>query len=133
MSVSAKYFRARLGTTVLSGTTDFEDSGSADDLDATDAESNGYGATDAGVIQHEITLNGNHIIGSSPWGVLTEGVTLTNLKIYLQSPSGVSLTGPNIVFASATVLEYRDKGAVRGKLEWSCRVKSNGAIVRNLS
>lgn len=128
MSVSAKYFRARIGSTIIQGTARFNTKVDADRLDATDAESNGFTNTDCGCLDAELTLEGNHIVGGSVFPTIGPGAVLTNLRVYMQSPSGSTLTGEYWNFPSAEVVSGTSGGEVRGKLSFSLVVKNKGTF-----
>ena len=126
MSVSGKYFRGRLGASVIVGLYEFTVDEEGDRLDATDAESDGKGDTDVGVTQLRVRLRGNHKIGDGPWPGMSAGTELTDLKLYLQSTSGSSLTGPYWDVPLAVVVRGSQPVSVRGKIEWEVEVDSKG-------
>jgi hypothetical protein len=126
VSVSGKYFRGRLGATVVVGLYEFTADEEGDRLDATDAESDGKGDTDVGVTQLRVRLRGNHKIGDGPWPGLSVGTQIEDLKLYLQSASGSPLTGPFWQLPSAVAVRASQPVSVRGKIEWEAEVDSEG-------
>jgi hypothetical protein len=131
MSTSGKYFRGRIGSTILSGLTRATNRPKVDKLDATDAESDGVAKYDAGVFDADLTLEGYHIVGASPWPTLQPGTIIANLRIWLQSPSGSTLTGPYWNYTSCIVIDAEDSVEVRGQIKFSVNVANRGAVTFN--
>ena len=126
MSVTAKQFKGRIGATAISGLYKTDIGISGDELDATDAESNGYVVTEVGCIDAEISLSGNHKSTAGPWPGLLPGTIIPSLSLY---PHG--LGGGYWLMTNAIVTKSNNSGEVRGKVEWTATVKlaEGGSIV----
>lgn len=123
-TISGKYFKARLGNTIVYGMTRGEIDDGGDELDATDAESGGFGEVDIGVYQASITLSGTCKVGNGigPFPKLRRGTFLTNLKVYARGTQGSYWNVGN-----ALVLRCRQSGETRGRVEFSADCKTNGS------
>lgn len=123
MGISGKNFKARIGSpaVAVAGTTRAEIEEMGDELDATDAESDGYGDTEIGVTQLRVALSGFCKESADPIPPLRLGTLLTDVKIYERG-----LAGDYWSITSALVTKFTNPIDVRGRVEFTCEIKSKG-------
>lgn len=118
MSVSAKQFKGRIGSTPIAGLYKTDVGMSGDELDATDAENTGFAVTEVGLLEIEVSLTGNHKSNAGPWPGMTPGQTIASLSLY---PHGIG--GGYWQLTNGVITKANNSGEVRGKVEWTATVK----------
>lgn len=128
-STSGKYATVTALGVALPGLQEWSVSETGDNLDATTADGAGFGDTDTGVDELEITLRGLVKLGSTVLPGIKRGTIFTNLYLYADR------TTANPVWAVAQSISLGPVNTVRirGQIEYSVTVKSKGVYVGPLA
>jgi len=128
-STSGKYATVTALGVALPGLQEWSVSETGDNLDATTADGAGFGDTDTGVDELEITLRGLVKLGSTVLPGIKRGTIFTNLYLYADR------TTANPVWAVAQAISLGPVNTVRirGQIEYSVTVKSKGVYVGPLA
>jgi hypothetical protein len=123
MSVSGKGLTTKLGGNVVGGiySADFQEK--VDDLDRTTGADGGYTNTDAGCLTIEGTIQGYYDLTNTAYTAVRAGSLLANFAQYATVNGNTAW----VFIPSGLVLESAIKGEVRGRLEFSARVRNKGS------
>lgn len=127
MSISGKYLEAKINGVFISGNYAWTVDESADDLDATTGEDDGYANHHDGVWDATINLKGYMDVAAGEYTPVRRGTVITNLQLYRDKDDD----DPAFEFPSCLVLQSTQGGEVRGKIEWSARVVLRGTYTYN--
>lgn len=122
-STSGKGLRVTfaVGNTIMTGVTTSDVTEVGDELDATDSDTAPYISTDIGCTGLKVQIKGNKRSDGNIYANFTVGTLLTNVKIY---PNGS--TNPFWVMPLAVVLPGSNSSSVRGKVEYTVNIASQG-------
>ncbi|VTT98938.1 unnamed protein product [Gemmataceae bacterium] len=131
MSISGKYLTVTVGSGV--GEVEVADNYAwsvdqgGDNLDRTTGADGGKSRTDVGVEDTKIDIKLYLDIATGQPSLVRRGTTLTNLNLYRASGDA----DPAYTFPEALVLNRREGGEVRGKLELFCQITAQGDYDEN--
>ena len=130
MTHSGKEIEAKIGgmaPVFVSGNYAWNMEENADELDGTTGEDAGYENPSVGVYSGVVMLKGYMDIVSGTYTPIRRGTTISNLKLYRDKDD----TNPAFSIPSAVVLQSTQGGEVRGKVEWTARIKTKGSYTYN--
>jgi hypothetical protein len=106
--------------TAIDGLTKWTVDEKGDELDATDAEANGVGQVDVGVIEPTVTVEGFHKLSSGPFPGLRVGTELTNVYLTLNK----YIANSSWIFTKLVVTQINSMSEVRGQIRWSVTARN---------
>lgn len=128
-STSGKYATVTALGVALPGLQEWSVSETGDNLDATTADGAGYGDTDTGINELEITLRGLVKLGSTVLPGIARGTLFTNLYLYADRTTANPVWAVPISISLGPVNTVR----IRGQIEYSVTVKSKGSYTGPLA
>jgi len=128
--ISGKYLEAKIGgmaPVFIAGNYAWTAEEGADELDGTTGEDEGFENPDDGVYSCAINLKGYMDVATGQYAVVRRGTLIENLKLYRDKDDAT----PAYVFPVAKVFNSTQGGEVKGKVEWTSRIKAKGAYTYN--
>jgi hypothetical protein len=125
VSISGKYMETKIGDVspvFVAGNYGWTVEESADDLDGTTGEDDGYANHYDGVWDAVVNLKGYMDVAAGEYTPVRRGTTISNLKLYRDKDDAT----PAFTFPSCLVLNSTQGGEVRGKIEWTARIVLKG-------
>lgn len=119
-STTGKYGRGLIASAAMAGLTQWTVEEVGDELDSTNAESNGLEEIDVGVIGPRITLEGYHKLGSGPFPGLRTGTLITNVTLFLNR----NVSASTWAFTAIVVTRVRSSMEVRGQIRFSVEARN---------
>lgn len=125
MNHSGQYMEAKIGgmtPVFVAGNYAWEVSEEADDHEGTTGEDEGYENGCTGVKVAVVNLRGWMDIAAGEYVTVQAKTIISNLKLYLDKDATVNWT-----FPTAEVITSTQGGEVKGKVQWTARIKSRGS------
>jgi hypothetical protein len=130
MSVSGKFMQAKIGgmaPVAVVGNYAWSAEENAEELDRTEAETEGFEDTDDGVWSLTVNLKGFMDIADGSYTPVRRGTLITDLKLFRDKDDAT----PAFVIPKAKVYTSTQGGEVKGKVEWTARIKAKGSYTYN--
>ncbi len=126
MAISGKYAEAKIGgmaPVYISGQYSWSIEETAQELDATTAEDDGYSNTEDGVWSATVELSGYLDLADGDYTSIRRGTLISNLKLYIDKDDATA----SFVFPTAKVFRSTMSAEVNGRVEWRATIKNKGS------
>jgi len=125
VSISGKYLTCSINGVEIAGNYAWDADEGGDVLDATVGADRGWERENMGVQNLHVTIKGYMDVSTGQYTRVRRGAEITNLELYRHIDDAT----PAFSVSEALAVRSRQGGEVRGKVEWSCEVHSQGDVV----
>lgn len=126
-TISGKFLVARINGSIIRGVQDWEVDETADELDGTTGEDNGYENPDDGVWGATISMNLVQNLETGEYIRVRRGTLIEDLQLYRAATDPT----PAFYFPMVKVFQSRNKGAIKERFTTFVRAKSKGEYQAN--
>jgi hypothetical protein len=127
VSISGKFMTCAINGVEIVGNYEWEVDEAGAVLDRTVGADGGKARQDTGVDDTTVSIRGYMDIADGQYTPVRRGTEITNLNLYRNSDD----VTPAFEISEAIVSRSNQKAAVRGKVEWSATVLTQGAFDYN--